>query len=152
MHATALFLLALMSQGAEPDADPCRCARSQAPVERDLDRADVVFVGRVLSLDYAQHLEKPQRRWGPRIQKVSFQVTHIFKGGNALKRDVYVDLGAPCAFRFVVPDTYLIYAWQSHWLENNLTTTRCVRTAPIADAQNDIRQLRRIVRERDRSP
>lgn len=141
MQISIAVLLILALQGATGENDPCRCARSKSSVERAFRRADVVFVGKAVSLDYAAELENPRRRVGPHVQKVTFQVTHIFKGGNALEREVYVDLRLNCSFQFVVPDTYIVYAWHEHRMNGLLTTTRCARTDLIAGAGEDMRKL-----------
>lgn len=144
MRLLSILLFSMALQGSAEQDDSCRCSRSQASVERDFKRADVVFVGNVLSLEHARDLENPRRQKGPRIQKVTFEVTHIFKGGNATTYELYMDLVAPCAFQFVVPDTYVVYAWRAHVFKNRLTTTRCVRTALIAGADEDVRTLRKL--------
>ena len=131
-----LVLLAFWALPAQADEnDSCRCARSKASVQRDFDRADIVFVG---SVPAVQYVRGPARRT---LQMTTFQVTRVFKGELVSALFVYTDLELLCSYEFEAPREYVVYAWKEHRLKNLYTTTRCVRTAPVEEAVEDFEQL-----------
>lgn len=131
-----LVILAFWALPAQADEnDPCRCARSKATVERNFNRADVVFVG---TAEDVQFITGPARR---RLQGTVFRIHHMFKGERTLALSIYTDPGMLCSYSFEKSESYLVYAWREHRLKNEYTTTRCVRTAPFKEAAEDLREL-----------
>lgn len=149
MQYMVVLMAAVLLSAQNPD-DPCRCARSKGSIERDLKRADLVFVGKVVDIGDVSILEHPRRRAEPRIKGTRFTVSRQFKGEPVPKVVVFTDPIWDCTYVFKRGKSYLVYAWRENFWENQFTTTRCIRTALVSDADEDLAALQRLSKERRR--
>ena len=136
-----LVLLMASCASIRVPIEGCACSVSRHPVARDYERANTVFVGKVVSINPAPVFENPPRMNKPRVLAVHVKVLSQYKGEALEQATLYVDTYWVCAYPFVDGETYLIYAWNEHRFKNRLTTTGCVRTVLYADAGNDIGKL-----------
>ena len=105
-------------------ADACSCAVPGLPCEAAW-RSDVVFSGRVVSLDSPAP--------GTGIRGVQFAVIASFRGPQL--RTIVVGSGGGCSYSFKVGESYLVYA---RHMQGMLTTSICTRTRPLRDAADDL--------------
>ncbi|WP_456276936.1 hypothetical protein [Bacillus sp. AK128] len=106
----------------------CSCVPSP-PVEEELERANSVFSGKVLSIE-----EDTSNEFEP--IKVTFQVNEIWKGENTSQISVYTARdSASCGFNFSKDESYLVYAIQN---EGILKTGICSLTKELSRANDDL--------------
>lgn len=114
----------------------CSCAEIES-TEKALETRDAVFSGTVLKIE-----EPQQRRWiqsSAALMTVTIKVDTVWKGDIGEIATVKTAIsGASCGYPFVENKTYLVYA--SHDGED-WRTILCDRTAPLAEAQEDLTQL-----------
>lgn len=115
-------------------ANACSCIPPDPPKE-SLKRATAVFTGTVSDMDTPS---------GPMINSAS-RITITFSALQIWKGPDYKNLvlttarnPASCGYPFQRNKEYLVYAYGK---EDKLTTSICRRTRPIADAQEDLRDL-----------
>lgn len=126
-----------------PDAGDARTAVTAA-----LERADMVFVGRIESQEEIGRKERSE--WSEFIfQRTQFYVVDSWKGEKAIR--VYVESNVTCCmcgFDFPRSGELLIYAFGPN--ENGYyATSICTRTKPLEAAKEDIDILNSLRAEDD---
>ena len=127
----------------ETVAEGCSCGPRSAmcgPPE-DFWRVGAVFAGRVTAIQRpaaAEHVAAGKR-------KIRIQVTERFRGeiptpGGEIF--VFTDAPALCGFPFRIGKEYFVYAARQ---DGFLTTSTCLRTGPIEQAQMDLAYARNAV-------
>jgi len=131
-----LFCLLLMSMvvGSTGQALACSCVIPDSPAA-EMTRATAVFAG-VVSLTWRPAGGVSR---GNDPVTVTFQVTQTWKG----PRDQTLTVttagdSAACGYNFVLDQAYLVYA---HGDNDELSVTLCSRTAPLANAWEDLYAL-----------
>ena len=128
----ALFVtfLLLLFISVRP-AMACTCVRPPTPVIA-LDRADVVFAGKVT------HISRARGEYGD-VHKVLFRVDAYWKGERGAEIVIETATNsAACGFPFEQGEKYLVY---SNISGDALSTTICTRTADLANASEDLADL-----------
>jgi hypothetical protein len=128
----------------------CEC-NAIGNAKDEMEKSGAVFVGTVVAV----YKDKPHavRSGKGRVLKYEdslyllfkFKVTEWWKGferdaDTVLVRTMKSHFSFGCGYDFRQGDTYLVYASgtsKNRWL----STTRCMRTARLEDAQEDLRQL-----------
>lgn len=106
----------------------CSCLQPGTPQE-ELAKMDAVFTGKVLEVD-----EKYNS-----TTKVKLSVSETWKGVNTKEVVVYTAMdSAACGVYFEKDKDYLVYA---HLEDGEYTTYLCSRTAELAQAQSDLKEL-----------
>ena len=125
-----LFLLMLAAHLlTSQSAQACSCVAPGTPYE-ELQRSDLVFVGRVLSIDRSDESGYTQL-------EVAFQHIRSF-GASSGGANVTVRTAgnsAACGFAFTKGRHYLVYASES---DGQLWTSICSRTASVSRARDDL--------------
>lgn len=113
-------------------AEACKC-RPAPPPKEAAAAADAVLSGKVTSIEAA----------GDNQLKVTIEVATSFKGDAAKTAAIYTaNDGAACGYHFEKGKNYLIYARLSgEGADQLLRTGLCTRTRPIADADEDLKEL-----------
>jgi hypothetical protein len=110
----------------------CSCAPPPSP-KKSLEKAAAVFSGKVLKIEKDGEFELA----------VTFAVDQVWKGKEA--KELVVRTGTNdgiCGYKFKKGASYLIYAHESTRDEMKyLVTNICTRTAALADAQEDLKEL-----------
>lgn len=131
----ALTLAALLSATAAwPSvAAACKCRpQSIAEAER---ASDAIFEGRVELIETA----KAGATGSADALRVDLAVVRRFKGGDAERLQVQTRADGPaCGYGFERGKSYLVYASLN---DGQLWVTRCSRTRPIAEAEEDLGAL-----------
>lgn len=101
----------------------CSCPKTLPPIEA-LEKADAVFVGRVVKGEVRRHPHPKIKYWEDR--SFTFEVKQFWKG--ELQRTATVETGLNdgiCGYHFIIGREYLVYARRS---EEGLYTSICTRT------------------------
>lgn len=139
MLRAAIVAVAFGVTGLWPvSADACSCVVPDLPCEAAW-RDDVVFSGRVVSLDSSAP--------GGGARGVEFEVIQNFRGPHV--RTIVVGSGGGCSYSFRIGESYLVYASE---VQGTLTTSMCTRTRPLRDAADDLAYLRSLSAVTPRSP
>ena len=118
----------------------CSCAQPGSPTE-ELEKFSAVFAGRVLSV---QHSYDPDGRTVTRDDRstIGFEVSTVWKGNVSEEMQITTPpTGGSCGFTFVEGEEYIVYAYDSPYVEGGYTTGICSRTALLEQAQEDIDEL-----------
>ena len=120
------------------NAHACTCA-PLGPLEEHLRTSDAVFSGEVMGIDENDLSPGP----GPRLGKVTFDVSDVWKGVSEEPVAVYGQgPGASCGIDFEEGESYLVYAYRSNGDGGNLLQTDlCNGTKPLGAAERDLRVL-----------
>ncbi len=116
-------------------ATACRCMPPPAP-DKALEQATAVFAGTV---------QKVLLPAGQGVKTVTLNVEQAWKGLQHRKPVVTVTTcanGACCGYGFQEGEGYLVYA---HGEANAFTVSLCSRTRPLANADDDIAVLNKVV-------
>lgn len=132
--STSLLTVGIFLFVSTSIANACSCIPPDPPKE-SLKRATAVFTGTVVNMDAPS---------GPMINSdsritITFSSLQIWKGPD-YKTLVLTTARSPasCGYPFQHKKEYLVYAYGK---EDKLTTSICSRTRPIANAQEDFRDL-----------
>ncbi|RBW68044.1 hypothetical protein [Bacillus taeanensis] len=106
----------------------CSCIEPGTPSE-ELNNSKAVFTGKVLEITEDEtNYEK----------EVVFEVLSTYKGVTEPQVTLYTGMNsAACGFNFTVGEEYLVYATG----DGRLQTTLCSRTAELAAANEDLKEL-----------
>ncbi|MXY43763.1 MAG: hypothetical protein F4Y50_06880 [Dehalococcoidia bacterium] len=136
----ALLVSILWFFGNAEQVYACSCVQPGTPSE-ELEKISAVFAGRVVSV---RHSYDPDGRSVTRDDRstIGFEVSAVWKG------TVYEDMsittpptGGSCGFTFEEGEEYIVYAYDSPYVEGGYTTGICSRTALLEQAQEDIDEL-----------
>lgn len=150
--------LLLATLASAPAARACTCMPPGPPLQ-ELEKADAVFSGRVLTIE-PQHPEAedaPIQGFVARL-RVTLEVDKVWKGleegedgngngnGNGTVQLLTASQSAMCGYSFTEGERYLVYAYRSRQQEDQdgpevLTATLCSRTAPLERAEGDLEAL-----------
>ena len=105
----------------------------RAAVSEAVKQSNAVFVGEIVEQNRSQLRVKVEKVWKGKIGEQIILVTHDWQDG---------DLGSidSCAYSFIVGRKYLIYADK---VNGELVTSKCSRTLPTNEAQQDLHELDR---------
>lgn len=136
----ALMVGVLWFFGNTEQVYACSCAQPGSPSE-ELEKFSAVFAGTVVSI---RHSYDPDGRSVTRDDRstIGFEVSAVWKG------TVYEDMpittpptGGSCGFTFEEGEEYIVYAYDSPYVDGGYTTGICSRTALLEQAQEDIDAL-----------
>ena len=115
----------------------CSCI-VPAPSKESLGQSAAVFLGKVQNIEDTKGLfELGQSSIDP--IKVTFEVSKVWKGLDYKTITVTTARsGASCGYSFEKGKEYLVYAYGK---ENDLNAGLCSRTAPVENAQQDLKDL-----------
>jgi hypothetical protein len=130
-----LILTLFLSAAAARPAGACSCAPRERDVAPDLKRAAAVFSGRVIGIE--PHADGYSER-------ARFAVYRVWKGD--LSNPLITFSGAPigtCEYELDRGREYLVFAQRGDLMGEGafLSTNMCTRTALLAQARGDLRQL-----------
>ena len=109
----------------------CSCI-SLSPPRPEFARVDAVFSGYVTEIDRTDEAYD--------VVRVTVEVLTAWKGITGRRVMVHTGWsGAQCGYSFRVGESYLIYAYRSS--DGTLRTNMCMRTRPLAGAEEDFRAL-----------
>lgn len=124
--ALAAFAAAGFFHPLKP-AYACSCMMPGTPLEAR-DAAQTVFSGTVSALGR-----------GPNGLIVTFDVDQVWKGPEGAQLSLTTaDSSASCGYEFVQGEQYLVYGFAQ---DGQLSTGLCTRTAPLANAGEDLAAL-----------
>jgi hypothetical protein len=136
------MLLVVVGIGFNVDVQACSCVRQpddeRAAVSAALERADLVFLGRI---EGAENYNAKEYGEEIQYQRTAFLILQSWKGERANR--VYVESPVTCClcgYPFPKSGVFLVYAYFS---EKNgyYTTSSCSRTKPIDEADEEIKLL-----------
>ena len=117
-------------------ASACSCAPPD-PVKAAKKQADVVFVGKVKSVRFADQIGD-SGQFTDRI--ATFEIARLWKGPDTTELEIHTgNICCICGVKFEVGDVFIIYA--SADSENRYSTSICSRTARISGRSNDEKKL-----------
>ncbi|MGY6631811.1 MAG: hypothetical protein ACXIUL_12485 [Wenzhouxiangella sp.] len=124
--AASLLLLAWLPS----DSLACSCQPGLSPAE-EFERVDAVFAAEVLGLDVSPD--------NPFVVQARLAVGEAWKGQLALEQtlETFADPGL-CGFSFQPGRQYLVYAAFDDGPDAALATNLCLRTRPLAQADEDL--------------
>jgi hypothetical protein len=79
------------------------------------------------------------------VQRATFQVEEAFEGIKNETIEVYGS-GTTCDFHFAIGTRYLVYGWNG--VDGRIRSGLCTRTAPVAEAAEDLKFLRTLKHRR----
>ena len=133
----ALLLAVLWLLGNTDQAHACKCVVPASPSE-EIEKFDVVFAGRVLSVHHS--FDPNALSYSPGdITTVGFSVSTVWKG--AVEENITLTTpptGGSCGFAFVEGEEYVVYAYKAAEGAPNISANICSRTALLQDAQEDV--------------
>ncbi len=133
----ALLLAVLWLFGNTDQTYACKCVVPGSPSE-EIDKFDVVFAGRVLSVHHS--FDPNALSYSPGdITTVGFRVSTVWKG--AVEENITLTTppaGGSCGFAFVEGEEYVVYAYRAAEDAPNLSANICSRTALLQEAQEDV--------------
>jgi 5-hydroxyisourate hydrolase-like protein (transthyretin family) len=155
----------------EPQEQGCACERRpQSRVCQEAWQVAAIFVGRVLAIAPRglPELDGPnpstvQDAGPPPVRKVQLEVREVLRGADFMRDapnarmsgatrqiDVYTYHGGgiDCGYDFDIGESYLIYAFASSFSASrarSLITSRCTRTRPLPEADEDLAYLRSVM-------
>jgi hypothetical protein len=128
--ASALLVLGTLVCSAMP-ARACSCLPSGPPCQA-YSKFPVVFAGTATDVSDEQRLHR----------LVRFRVDEAFKGVDGAEVEVHTGLGGgDCGYPFTEGTQYLVYASRNE-KDGRLAVSICSRTAPLAEASDDIAYIR----------
>ena len=131
MRSLLTAVVAIMVSGAAIAA-ACSCIPSPPP-KKALEQASAVFAGKVTKIEPAGDAEKA----------VTIEIVKTWKGDHGKSVTLYTaNDGAACGYAFKKGESYLVYAHLvKRGEEKQLETNICTRTARLADAKEDLKEL-----------
>ena len=136
----ALLVGVLWFFGDTEQVYACSCVQPGSPSE-ELEKFSAVFAGRVVSV---QHSYDPDGRSVSRGDRstIGFEVSAVWKGAVYEDMDITTPpTGGSCGFTFEEGEEYIVYAYDSPYVDGGYTTGICSRTALLEQAQEDIDAL-----------
>jgi hypothetical protein len=124
-----------ISACAESESFACTCMQRDTPPCQAAWASDVVFAGTVLSIE----LVEDETASPYNLTLVTFRVDRAFISAPTGQAEIITNTSSSCAYRFKPGGSYLVYAWKTE--TSRLSTSRCSRTRPIEEADDDIRYL-----------
>ena len=137
--AVLIFALAvnLLLAGTSNLRNAHACSCISLPLEKHLRTSDAVFSGEVVGID--ENDLSPGA--GPRLGKVAFDVSDVWKGVSEESVAVYGQgPEASCGLNFEEGESYLVFAHRSNE-DGPLETNLCDATKLLAAAEDDLRVL-----------
>ena len=136
----AIVLGVIWLLGNTEEAYACKCVVPGSPSE-ELEKFDVVFAGRVLSVRHS--FDPNALSYSPGdITTVGFSVSTVWKG--TVEENVTLTTpptGGSCGFAFAEGEEYVVYAYKTAEDAPALSVSICSRTALLQEAQDDIDAL-----------
>ena len=111
------------------------CVGVGSPSE-ELERADAVFMGRVVSVSGVEEVHGEQTNVDSLITE--FKVTVVWKG--PINQTVFINIGGSYGPGFVEGEEYVVYAYHSG-RRTGLATGPCTRTTSLSGAMEDLAGL-----------
>lgn len=136
----ALLVSVLWFFGNAEQVYACSCVEPGSPSE-ELEKFSAVFAGRVVSV---QHSYDPDGRSVTRDDRstIGFEVSAVWKGTVYEEMNITTPpTGGSCGFTFEEGEEYIVYAYDSPYVEGGYTTGICSRTTLLEQAQEDIDAL-----------
>lgn len=136
----ALMIGVLWFFGDTEQVYACSCVQPGSPSE-ELEKFPAVFAGTVVSV---QHSYDPDGRSVTRDDRstIGFEVSTVWKGTVYEEMQITTPpTGGSCGFTFEEGEEYIVYAYDSPYVEGGYTTGICSRTALLEQAQEDIDEL-----------
>ncbi|MDE2718909.1 MAG: hypothetical protein OXI33_18105 [Chloroflexota bacterium] len=136
----ALLVGVLWFFGNTEQVYACSCAQPESPSE-ELEKFSAVFAGRVVSVQLSYD---PDGRTVTREDRgtIGFEVSAVWKGTVYEEMDITTPpTGGTCGFTFEEGEEYIVYAYDSPYVEGGYTTGICSRTALLEQAQVDVDAL-----------
>lgn len=136
----ALMIGVLWILGTPGQAHACSCAQPGTPSE-ELEKFSAVFAGRVISV---QHTYDPDARTVSRDDHttIGFEVSAVWKGAVRAELSITTPpTGGSCGFVFEEGQEYIVYAYDSPYVDGGYSTAICSRTALLDQAQEDLDAL-----------
>ena len=129
-----------------PESDACFCVKAEVP--EAYDEAKAVFIGEVIKI-VTPRTDNPTALLAERLFTIEFKVEKSWKGAGFLDTiipeiSVLSDQGRSGCFSwglFLEGRKYLVYAIQTEG-KNLAVLFSCNRTASLANASDDLRELR----------
>ena len=118
------------------------CTRLEfgSPPTEELEEADAVFAGRVVSIQNADNPDAPVSHFDKTT--FVFEVSAAWKGTVHEKMYIHTTgLGITCEFYFIEGEEYLVYAYQNPNVEAGYSASTCSRTALLELARGDLNVL-----------
>jgi len=116
----------------------CDCVSSTRDAYEGLQRADAVFIGRVVN---SRMIEVSDSVDHPLELQVNIKVEKVLKGIKS--KEVILrtgpGLGGDCGFKFQKGKEYLVFAYG---MPNKLETSGCSRTKELKYAAEDIKEIK----------
>ena len=134
----------------------CICTVSTSPPEwYEIHHGQPTFVGVAVSVESVSDvlrqgggtplLDESGKPTPVTVQKVTFRVEESFEGIKAQMAEVYGS-GTTCDYHFTFGSRYLVYGWLGQ--DGKIRTAKCTRTAPLNEAQQDLKFLRSLKKQR----
>jgi hypothetical protein len=127
-----LFFLVSLSL-APKTSFACWCMKLDP--EAELDRAEKVFSGNVIEIQYEQ--EKNEASMGTSRRANLFEVDQVWKGVEQSRTIVYSN-GGSCGFMFEEGKSYMVYTYDKN---GESYTDFCNRTVELSKAGEDVKTL-----------
>ena len=129
---TLLTTIVAMAVAGAGMAEACSCI-APPPPKKALEQANSVFSGKVTKIEEAGESELA----------VTFELATTWKGAAGKEVTLYTaNQSAACGYGFEEGKSYLVYAHQiKRGEEKVLETNICTRTALLADAKEDLKDL-----------
>jgi hypothetical protein len=119
-------------------AEACSCV--PPPACGLIPSSHIVFVGKVLALDWIDHIEGVGKETHKTSQLIArIRVEESFYGKQRIGDELSVDEGDLCGYPFRIGDSYLVDA--DFW-KGQLTTSLCTGTGEVEERTRMIRALR----------
>ena len=137
---SSFFVFLIFSGFLFNEAHACSCIASDSP-KKEMERFDVVFSGKVLSIEEIHPNEPMFSSIDPLL--VTIDVDRIWKGLE--KRNSTITVSTPassasCGFYFEKNIEYVVYANQ-YAEEDHLQVSLCSRTNTVENAVEDLAEL-----------
>ena len=136
----ALLVGVLWFFGNAEQVYACSCAQPGSPSE-ELEKFAAVFAGKVVSV---RHSSDPDAAFDSRLVSttIGFEVSAVWKGTVYEDMDITTPpTGGSCGAPFQEGEEYIVYAYDSPYVEGGYSTSICSRTAFLDQAQEDIDEL-----------
>ena len=131
-----LVLLVAVSMADPLATEACSCPSSGPPPCQAAWAADAIFSGTVRSIDVSTQFNGDNRA---RETIIQFEVEQRFLNVPSGPVEIVDDESSSCRYRFTPRTKYVVYARRSD--DGRLTTDKCSRTKPLAEAAEDLRYL-----------
>jgi len=131
-----LVLVVAVSMADPLATEACSCPSSGPPPCQAAWAADAIFSGTVRSIDVSKQFNGDNRA---RETVIQFEVEQRFLNVPSGPVEIVDDESSWCNYRFTPGTKYVVYARRSD--DGRLTTDKCSRTKPLAEAAEDLKYL-----------